>query len=243
MVLVLMLLSVATLLPRTVHAQSDEIQVYDAGLADPGKFNLTWHNNYTFEGHSETRHALNGVTEWAYGVNDWWELGLYLPLYTVRDGNVAGDGFKLRTLFAAPHAAERHFFYGLGIELSYNARRWDSTRITSEFRPILGWHVGQWDVIFNPILDTAYDGFGKLVFAPSARIAYNRSKHWGFALEEYADFGPLNDLARGNEQSQQLFGVVDYTGGTVEIEAGLGRGLTNAADRLVFKLIVSRDLN
>jgi hypothetical protein len=243
MILVLMLLSVATLLPQVVHAQSDEIQVYDAGLADPGKFNLTWHNNYTFEGHNDTRHALNGVTEWAYGVNNWWELGLYLPLYTVRDGSVAGDGFKLRTLFASPHAAERHFFYGLGIELSYNARRWDSTRITSEFRPIVGWHVGQWDLIFNPILDTAYDGFGKLVFAPSTRIAYTRSKQWAFALEEYADFGPLNDLARGNEQSHQLFGVVDYTGSAFEIEAGLGRGLTNPADRLVFKLIVSRDLN
>ena len=28
-------------------AQGDEIQVYDGGLADPGVFNLTWHNNFT----------------------------------------------------------------------------------------------------------------------------------------------------------------------------------------------------
>jgi hypothetical protein len=33
-----------------VHAQTDEIQVYDAEIAAPGVFNLTWHNNYTPDG-------------------------------------------------------------------------------------------------------------------------------------------------------------------------------------------------
>lgn len=233
------------------RAQSDEIQVYDGGVADPGIFNLTWHNNYTFKsanlpdapGAVIPEHSLNGVTEWAYGVKPWWELGLYLPLYTVGHGGIVTDGFKLRTLFATPHAAERRFFYGLGIELSYNARRWDTTRITSEFRPIVGWHLGRLDVIFNPILDTAYDGFGNLVFAPSTRIAYNASKQWAFAVEEYAELGPLKHLDSGSAQSHQLFGVVDYAGSRVEVEAGLGFGLTKPADDLVFKLIVSRNLN
>jgi hypothetical protein len=231
----------------TALAQADEIQVYDGGLAEPGIFNLTWHNNYTFKGTTVpefpgagvAEHTLNGVTEWAYGVNKWWEVGLYLPLYSVRDGNIVADGFKLRTLFATPDAGKRRFFYGLGIELSYNARRWETTRISSEFRPIVGWHLGKLDVIFNPILDTAYDGFGRLVFAPSTRIAYNTSRQWAFALEEYADFGPLNDLAKGNQQSHQLFGVVDYTGKQLEVEAGLGFGLTTSADALAFKLILS----
>ena len=31
-------------------AQTDEIQVYDAAIAPPGIFNLTWHNNYTPSG-------------------------------------------------------------------------------------------------------------------------------------------------------------------------------------------------
>jgi hypothetical protein len=244
------LLLVALLWPAELWAQSDEIQVYDGGLAEPGVYNLTWHNNYTFKGADSPafpgavipEHSLNGVTEWAYGVNSWWEVGLYLPLYTLGHGSVVTDGFKLRTLFATPHAAERQFFYGLGIELSYNARRWDTTRITSEFRPIVGWHLGKLDLIFNPILDTAYDGFGNLVFAPSTRIAYNTSKRWAFAVEEYADFGAVNDLARGSEQSHQLFGVVDYSGKKIDVEAGLGIGLTRAADDLVFKLILSHDL-
>src|ERR1700694_1794894 len=36
--------------PRQAFAQADEIQVYDGGLADTGKFNLTWHNNFTPKG-------------------------------------------------------------------------------------------------------------------------------------------------------------------------------------------------
>jgi len=33
------------LLPMRARAQTDEIQVYDADIAEPGIFNLTWHNN------------------------------------------------------------------------------------------------------------------------------------------------------------------------------------------------------
>ena len=233
------------------HAQADEIQVYDGGLADPGVFNLTWHNNYTisgsdtadFAGAYPSNHALNGVTEWAYGVNNWWEVGLYLPLYTVSDGGARMSGAKLRTLFATPNAADRKFFYGLGIELSSNAKSWNEDRVTSEFRPIVGWHLGKVDVIFNPIVTTAYDGLDKLGFAPSTRIAYNQSKEWAFALEEYANFGLLNDFDKSSDQSHQLFGVVDYAGQSFEVQAGLGFGLTKASDNTVFKLIIAHDFN
>ncbi|MEO8308443.1 MAG: hypothetical protein ABI616_10455 [Pseudomonadota bacterium] len=233
------------------HAQSDEIQVYDGGLAQPGVFNLTWHNNYTFKGSTvppapggiAPQHSLNGVTEWAYGVNSWFEAGLYLPLYTMGSGKAQINGFKLRALVARPDAAEHRFVYGLGFELSFNARHWDTTSITSEIRPIIGWHLGKVDVIINPILDTAYDGLGDMVFAPSMRLAYNVSPRFAVALEEYADFGPLRNFASGSEQSHQLFAVTNYAGKYIEVEAGLGVGLTSAADDLVFKLILARDLN
>jgi hypothetical protein len=43
-----LLIGVAFLaVPRLAVAQSDEIQVYDGGLAAPGIFNLTVHNNFT----------------------------------------------------------------------------------------------------------------------------------------------------------------------------------------------------
>ena len=72
---------------QTAFAQTDEIQVYDASHADPGIFNLTWHNNFTpaglktpaFPGANVADRSFNGVTEWAYGVTPWFEAGLYLP--------------------------------------------------------------------------------------------------------------------------------------------------------------------
>ena len=98
------------------------------------------------------------------------------------------------------------------------------------------------DFIINPIFDNSWKGFKNLDFAPSVRIAYNVSKTWAVAVEEYADFGVIQSILPANQQSQQLFGVIDYKGELVNIEAGLGFGLTGASDRLVAKLILSWDL-
>lgn len=241
-------------LASTAFAQSDEIQVYDGSLAPKGVFNLTLHNNFTPKGLKTPTVAggvtadrsWNGVPEWALGVTDWFEAGLYLPLYT-RDKNLGWglDGVKLRALFAVPNGADRTFVYGANFEFSYNATRWDSTRITSEVRPILGWHVNpRFDIIVNPIFDTAYDGLSHLEFVPSARVAYNASKDWAVAVEMYSDFGQVKGFAPRNEQAHQLFGVIDHTTASgFDLEFGAGVGLTDAADRFTLKLIVSRDLN
>lgn len=237
--------------PRA-FAQADEIQVYDGGLAPPGIFNLTWHNNFTphgialpaFGGAVVADRSWNGVPEWAYGVTRWFEAGLYMPLYTHDKHSGWGfDGFKLRTLFAVPNADERTFFYGSNFEFSYNARRWDQTRFTSEIRPIIGWHLPPIDVIINPIFDTAYDGVKNLEFVPASRIAYNASPHWAIALEEYADYGRIRKFAAGGDQVHQLYTVLNRIGGPFDLEAGVGFGLTDASDRLTLKLILSRDLN
>ena len=236
----------------TAFAQTDEIQVYDAEIAEPGVFNLMVHNNYTFNGLTSPRfpgglvpeHTLNGVPEWAYGVTDWFEQGLYLPLYS--DSSNLGpvlNGLKVRELFVVPHAAQQTFFYGINFEFSYNAEHWDPNRYTQEMRPIIGWHLGKFDLIVNPIFDNSWKGFKNLDFAPSARVAYNISDKWAVAVEEYADFGIIEHFLPGDQQSHQVFGVIDYKGEPFDIEAGLGIGLTPASDGLVAKLMLSHDLN
>src|ERR1700674_4227967 len=122
-------------------AQTDEIQVYDGALTEPGVFNLMVHNNFTpdgqktpaFPGANVADKSLNGVPEWAYGITSWFEAGLYMPLYSV-DKNLGGtfNGFKLRALFAVPHADDRRFFYGANFEFSINSKHWDQKRYTSE---------------------------------------------------------------------------------------------------------------
>jgi hypothetical protein len=240
---------------RPAFGQTDEIQVYDGSMAEPGKFNLTLHNNYTpdgvtlpaFAGALVADRSLNGVPEWAYGVTRWFEAGLYLPLYSV--GTIDGtrsavlNGFKLRLLFAVPEADDRRLFYGVNFEFSYNARHWDATRVTSEVRPIIGWHLRPVDIVLNPIFDTSYDGVSNLTFVPATRVAYHLPHSWAVALEEYDNFGPLHRFYPASQQTHQLYGVIDRTTKFMDIEAGIGIGLTDASDKLTLKLILSRDLN
>jgi hypothetical protein len=240
--------------PVVAAAQTDEIQVYDAAIADPGVFNLMIHTNYTPIGRKTADYpgaiipdqSVNGTAEWAYGVKSWFEQGLYLPVWTPysqgRGGSI--DGFKLRELFVRPHAEDHKFFYGVNFEFSVNYHYWESRHITSEVRPIVGVHLHPVDIIFNPIVDTDYTGgFGNLEFVPSTRVAYNLNDKWAVAAEEYSDFGPLHQFNAVSDQFHEVWAVMDHTSKIVNIEAGVGVGVTGGADRLTFKLMVSRDLN
>jgi hypothetical protein len=248
--LILMVMAIA---PVVSWAQTDEIQVYDGGLAEPGKFNLTIHSNFTprgattpaFPGGLISDKSFNGVPEWAYGVTNWFEAGLYLPVYSISKHRGATlDSMKLRALFAVPHADDRTFFYGVNFEFSYNGKNWDPRRFTSEIRPIVGLHLHPVDLIFNPILDNSWEGGVKsLEFVPAARIAYNLSPKSAVAIEEYSDYGPLRGFLPGGQQAHQIFAVVDHSSKAVDVEFGVGIGVTGATDKWTLKLILSRDLN
>ncbi len=244
----------AAALARPARAQgpTDEIQVYDASIAAPGVVNLTLHTNFTpdginvaaFPGAIVSNHSFDGGFEWAYGAKPWLELGLYLPLYslTPQYGGTINGG-KIRLLFVSPNADQRHFFYGMNFEFSYNSAKWDARRYTSEIRPIFGWHLHQtWDFIFNPILDNSWlGGFSALEFNPAARVAYHLNPRWAIAAEQYSGFGPLRGFVPGNQEVQQTWAVFDHYGAT-DIEAGIGFGETAASDKITLKLMFSRDL-
>ena len=234
-----------------LYAQTDEIQVYTAELASRGTGSLTIHANYTADGRTTAafaggvvpEHSVNGAFEWAYGVSDWFEAGAYAPVYTLtRDHKIQIDGVKLRALFAAPNAGARRLFYGLNFELSHNSRHWEEKRSSGEIRPILGTRYHSLDVILNPILDTSFNGFSRLDFAPCLRVAYNRSPTVALALEHYADFGELRHIQPRGQQEHNLFAVADFSRKQFDIETGIGFGLTGASDKLVLKTIVSHGL-
>jgi hypothetical protein len=131
---------IAWLLVAGAHAQTDEIQVYDADINSPAQLSVQLHNNYTPIGRK--------APEWAYGVTDWMELGAYVPLYSwTGTGRFLIDSAKLRAEFVVPHAQDRSFFYGVNFELSFNARYWQPTRNSGEIRPIIGGRIGPVDLI------------------------------------------------------------------------------------------------
>ncbi|MBN9589229.1 MAG: hypothetical protein BGN85_01890 [Alphaproteobacteria bacterium 64-11] len=237
------------------QAVTDEIQVYTGEIVAPGVLGLTLHNNYTPDGVKAPDHpgglvddqAYSSVAEWAYGVTDWFEAGLYLPLYsnTATQGWTY-NGFKLRALFVQPDNGDKDFYYGVNFEFSWNQKQWDSQVNTGEIRPIVGWRFGpdrRWSITFNPIVDNSYKGgIAGLEFVPATRLDYAVNKTWTVALEEYDDFGQLRHFLPADQQSHQLWGAVDYTGDPVSVEAGVGFGLTPATDDIALKLMLMSDL-
>ncbi|HXH50168.1 MAG TPA: hypothetical protein VNM47_12560 [Terriglobia bacterium] len=240
--------------PLAARGQTDEIQVYDGSILAPRKASVMVHSNFTpigrkipaFPGGIIPDNSVNGAVEWAYGVKPWFEQGLYLPVFTAYSKGRGGslDGFKLRELFVRPHAEDHTFFYGVNFEFSVNRSFWESRSISSEVRGIVGAHLHKFDLIYNPILDTDYTGgLGGLEFVPSGRIAYNLDKDWAVAAEEYSDDGPLNHFYSIDNQFHEVWAVMDHHSKWVDIETGVGVGVTNGADKLTFKLMVSHDLN
>ena len=231
-----------------ILAQTDEIQVYTGELAEPGTGSLTVHANYTPRGRGIAAFpegvvpdgSINGAVEWARGITSWFEAGTYLPVYTItRDRHSQIDGVKVRALFAVPHAESRSFFYGVNFELSYNSPRWDPSRYAAEIRPIIGARSGQWDLIVNPILDTSFQGFSRLEFAPAARLAFNASPRFALAAEHYASYGELRHFESVRRQEHNVFAVADYSTAPLDVEAGVGFGLTASSDKTVWKVIVA----
>ena len=100
------------------------------------------------------------------------------------------------------------------------------------------------DIIVNPIVDTSYTGgFKSLEFVPALRVAYNFNPKWAGAIEEYADFGPLRQIYSAHDQSHQIWAVANHRGKAINIETGIGFGLTSSSDKITLKFMISGDLN
>jgi len=224
---------------------TDEIQVYNAGIAAPGQFTIQQHLNYVplgvkeppFPGGLISHNSINGTPEFAYGVTDWWEVGLYLP-FAIQDQQFLSDGFKLRTLFVSPNAEQRNFFYGLNFEFSNTMPRFSQSRFGLEIRPIIGVRNADWEFIVNPIVDVSFGKYGEADFTPAARVARKLAPDTFVGLEYYADFGEIGNFSKLADQQHTLFAVTDFKAGVFDVDFGVGYGLTPGSDRWVVKTIV-----
>jgi hypothetical protein len=231
---------------RLAHA-ADEIQVYNAEINEVGQFSVQQHLNYTIAGLPQpaypgaliSNHALNGTPEFAYGVTPWLELGLYVPWAVNEQGQFLSNNFKLRTLFAVPDAAKKDFFYGLNFEYDFPSWAFVPSRFAMEVRPIIGWRNPQWEFIVNPIIDLAWGQLGTPDFAPAARLARNLGEDRFIGLEYYTGLGTPGNFPSFAQQSHQLFAVTDFKVGEIDVDLGIGYGLTAGSDRWIAKTILS----
>jgi hypothetical protein len=190
-----------------------------------------------FPGGLISNNSINGTPEFAYGVTDWWEVGLYLP-FAIKDQQFLSDAFKLRTLFVSPNAEQRDFFYGVNFEFSNTTPKFSQSRFGLEIRPIVGVRNTDWEFIVNPIVDVSFGRYGEADFTPAARVARKLAPDTFIGLEYYADFGEIGNFAKLADQQHTLFAVTDFKLGVFDVDFGVGYGLTPASDRWVIKTII-----
>lgn len=223
----------------------DEIQVYNGSIAEIGQLTIQQHLNYValgsktppFAGGIPSNRSLNGTPEFAYGVTDWWEVGLYLP-FSIQDQRFYSDAFKVRSLFVSPNADKRNFFYGINFELSHETPAFAQTRWGMEIRPIIGVRNAGYELIVNPIVDIGFGQSGEATFTPAARVARRLTDNLSFGVEYYSDLGRIGSFDTLSNQQHTMFAVTDFKVNEVGVNFGIGYGLTPASDRWVVKAII-----
>jgi hypothetical protein len=235
---------------RVARAQDAfEIQVYDGTADAPGAPGLELHLNDWLTGHRDAAspeaplHGQAHATfEPSLGLLPFWEIGAYLQ-FALREDDSAFDwaGAKLRTKFVTPPDFDPHWRFGVNLEVDYLPATYDAARWGGEVRPIVAWHDDHWLFAFNPIVDVSFappDAASGPSFQPALKAARSVGPV-SLGFEYYGDIGPIGSPSPAREQAHYFFEVVDVTAfDRVEVNAGLGEGLTPASAGLVIKAIL-----
>jgi hypothetical protein len=228
-----------------------EIQVYDATVLAPRTAGVELHSNVVVSGRRASvppelpaHHQSHFTLEAAMGLPPWWEIGAYLQTALLPDGSFEYAGNKLRTKFVVPARPDSAFRWGVNLELSRLPEHYDRDGWGAEIRPIATWSSagGAVYVSINPIVDFGLAGMGRgqpPSFEPAATVCYVIDGLMSFGLEYYADVGPVGRWAPAGEQEHYLFQVINVLRWKrIEINAGVGEGLTEGSNDFVAKTIL-----
>jgi hypothetical protein len=226
-----------------------EIQVYDGSADPPGTPGIELHANTVASGlraadppELPPNHQTHLTLEPSLGLLPWWEIGGYLQSTIRPDGGFDFAGVKLRSKFVRPSADGVRL--GVNLEVSAIPAAYERDRWGGEVRPIIAFSAatGRLAFAFNPILDFAFTspaaGQGPS-FEPALSAVYVAPGLLSVGVELYSDYGPLAHPVGWSAEQHYVFEVVNVLRWKrVELNAGVGEGLTAASNRLVVKVIL-----
>jgi Putative MetA-pathway of phenol degradation len=226
-----------------------EIQVYGSELVPSHATMVEVHSNFAGSGRKvvddgvlPTNHAIHETLEVTHGFSEWFECGFYLFTSARSGEGYQFVGTHVRPRFAVPGRYHWPVGVSLSQEIGYQRREFSAETWSWEIRPIVDQQLGRLYWSFNPTLERALAGEGThagFEFAPNAMATYELTKRLTAGLEYYGGFGPITDLEPWNAGAQQLFPAINIDFGPQwEFNAGIGFGLTDSADKLLFKVIV-----
>ena len=197
---------------------------------------------YNFFGQAVNKEGLSQHSiELEYGVTDRWMISGYLDFEQHPDGNL--EYAQFRTVFSRYRLFEQgERFFDTAIYLEYYIPHASSQRDEKiETRLILEKTLVPFVIRLNPILEKTLSGadveegveleYAAGVYAPIDRVRVG--------LEAYGKFGEMRDWKPWDAQEHYLFPDVEFhLGPHVEVDLGVGVGLTKASDDLVVKTIL-----
>lgn len=226
-----------------------EIQVYDGTADDPGQAGIELHVNTVAAGLREAtppelppNHQTHLTAEPSVGVTRWWELGAYLQSTIRPDGDFDFAGIKLRSKWVRPRTGALRL--GVNVEVSYLPAAYERDRWGAELRPIVAGNAagGRLAWAVNPILDfgLAGESVGTAPsFEPALSAVYVWPERLSAGIELYSDLGPVSGFLPPAQQQYYVYEVVNVLRWRrIELNAGVGEGLTAASDRLIVKTIL-----
>ena len=240
-------LALACLAQGDCRAAAEEIQVYLDDLSAPGQFGLDLHSNVvrsgatspSYAGERPPQHVVRLTPELYFGLTPALELGLYLLTAHPPGAAWQVDGAKVRLKYIAPHDGAAGGFWGVNLELGRTALTVSEKPWNAQFKTILGYRGGPWTLGANLNLDASVSsGGGPVALSLDLKAARAVAEHTELGLELYSELGPLRRPDALSRNPKTIYAVLDQEIGGLDVNLGLGRGLTNEADRWVLKLVV-----
>jgi len=228
-------------------AAPEEIQVYLDDATAPGKFGLDVHNNYAlsgtraadYPGERPANHVYRMTPEFYYGIAPGLELGAYVLTARAAEGGVHVDGAKMRLKYIAPHDEKQGAYWGVNLEVGRSDLAIAEQPWNYELKGIWGLRRGAWLVAANVDVDASLSAHGgPAELAVDFKVARDVGHDTQLGLETYSELGPLRAPGSIGDRSHRLYAVLDRDCGSFDLEVGIGRGLTSAADPWVLKAIV-----
>lgn len=184
-----------------------------------------------------TARPLNFVGEYAYGMRENWQIAFKVPLAFERSRS-RGNGILAELRYVAPHDDDKGGYWGVNVGMNYQTPIDEPHTLEAELVPVLGYRVDRWHAMANLGMSLPLRrGLRKVQFAPAAKLAYQVRERHAAGVEYFLEAGPMANWRPRQERSEYLFLAWDGALKKADFNVGIGRGLTDASDRWVLKLI------
>jgi len=238
-------------LPSIANAYlQDEIQVYDNEINEKGEYSLELHVNTTPRGNQKQSYPGEVVNnnntrvtpELAYGLGHDLEAGFYLS-YSNNNNSFYYAGVKARIKWL-PYQEEKGdpFFAGVNFEVANTPYPYESSRYNGEARFIVGKHLDEWLISFNPIFGQALSQpqvHQGPIFSTATRVSRNVTADWALGSELYTNMNQLNQPIVYPNMNNVVYAMMYFDGKPIAFQAGIGKGISHGADQTTLKAILS----